>query len=81
VQMTVEDAGLEVEGPYTSLAEAEAALARLDPHRLLCAILDVRLRDGEVFPAADRLKAAGVPIIFHSGHADQQALQSRYPGA
>ncbi|MCE3590369.1 hypothetical protein LXJ59_27665, partial [Escherichia coli] len=52
VQMTVEDAGLEVEGPYTSLAEAEAALARLDPHRLLCAILDVRLRDGEVFPAA-----------------------------
>ncbi|WP_203308325.1 MULTISPECIES: response regulator [Sphingomonas] len=81
VQMTVEDAGLTVEGPYTSLAEAEAAIAHLDPHALLCAILDVRLRDGEVFPAADRLKAAGVPIIFHSGHADQQALQRRYPGA
>ncbi|MGR6328555.1 response regulator [Sphingomonas sp. XXL09] len=81
VQMTIEEAGLSVEGPYTSLAEAEAALSTLDPHALLCAVLDVRLRDGEVFPAADRLKAAGVPIIFHSGHADQQALERRYPGA
>ncbi len=81
VQMTIEEAGLSVEGPYTSLAEAEAALSTIDPHALLCAVLDVRLRDGEVFPAADRLKAAGVPIIFHSGHADQQALERRYPGA
>ena len=46
-----------------------------------CAILDVRLRDGEVFPAAERLHDAGVPLIFHSGHADERALQSRYPGA
>lgn len=54
---------------------------RQPPGFYLCAILDVRLRDGEVFPAADRLAQAGVPIIFHSGHADRQGLEDRYPGA
>ncbi len=46
-------------------------LAHLDGDKpeLACAILDVRLRDGEWFPAAERLREAGVPLIFHSGHA------------
>ena len=46
VQMTVEDAGLSVDGPYSSLAEALDAMERQPPGFYLCAILDVRLRDG-----------------------------------
>ncbi|WP_010545262.1 response regulator [Sphingomonas elodea] len=78
VQDVVEEAGFAVDGPYVSVAEAlEAVAARLPG----CAILDVRLIDGEVFPAADVLRDAGVPIIFHSGHADAMSLRGRYPHA
>lgn len=45
------------------------------------AVLDVRLADGEVYPLADRLIRAGVPIVFHSGHADKGELERAYPGA
>jgi hypothetical protein len=34
-----------------------------------------------VFPAADVLRDAGVPLIFHSGHADENQLKTRYPEA
>lgn len=80
LQHIIEDGGFAVDGPYVSVQEV---LAHLDgnPPELACAILDVRLRDGEVFPAAERLREAGVPLIFHSGHADEQALQARYPGS
>ena len=80
LQTIIEDGGYAVDGPYVSVEEV---VAHLDHHQpeLACAILDVRLRDGEVFPAAERLHDAGVPLIFHSGHADEQALQSRYPGS
>ncbi|WP_343527095.1 response regulator [Sphingomonas sp.] len=80
LQNIIEDGGYAVDGPYVSV---EDVLAHLDDHQpeLACAILDVRLRDGEVFPAAERLHEAGVPLIFHSGHADEQVLQSRYPGS
>lgn len=81
VQATVEDDGFVVDGPYATLAETMAVLAAAGRTRPACAILDVRLKDGEVFPAADILSAAGIPIIFHSGHADQVALEQRYPGA
>lgn len=80
VQMTIEEMGLSVLGPHTSLAEAEQALGGTLPEKVVCAVLDVQLRDGEVFPLADRLAAAAVPIIFHSGHADPHRLEGRYPG-
>lgn len=78
VQDVVEEAGFSVDGPYVSVADALAAVAQ---HLPGCAILDVRLTDGEVFPAADILRDAGVPIIFHSGHADATSLRGRYPQA
>lgn len=78
VQDVVEEAGFSVDGPYVSVADALAAVAQ---HLPGCAILDVRLTDGEVFPAADVLRDAGVPIIFHSGHADATSLRDRYPQA
>ncbi|MET4896732.1 response regulator [Sphingomonadaceae bacterium jetA1] len=80
LQHMIEDGGYSVDGPYVSVADV---LAHLDGNRpdLACAILDVRLRDGEVFPVAEMLREAGVPLIFHSGHADEMTLQARYPGA
>ena len=45
------------------------------------ALLDVRLADGDVYPLADALHARGVPIVFHSAHADVVSLTERYPGA
>jgi len=75
-----EGVGFAVDGPHESLSATLAAIGS-DPGRFRAAILDVRLIDGEVFPAADRLAQAGVPIIFHSGHASGGALVAHYPGA
>jgi len=72
------DLGFGVEGPYATVADGERALARTRPD---AAILDVQLADGEVFPLADLLVRLGVPIIFHSGHADSASLLARYPQA
>jgi DNA-binding NtrC family response regulator len=80
LQATIEDLGFQVEGPCTTLTEAEAAIERCSAG-FSAAVLDVRLADGTVFPAADRLAAAGVPIIFHSGHADEAEMRRRYPAA
>lgn len=78
VQDIIEGAGFSVDGPYVSVAETIEAVERGLPS---CAVLDVQLQDGEVFPAADLLQQAGVPLVFHSGHADADLLRSRYPSA
>ena len=80
VQATIEAAGFKVEGPCMTLVEAQAAVARHGA-AFAAAVLDVRLADGTVFAAADQLHAAGVPLIFHSGHADDEDLRQRYPQA
>ncbi|MGT2513196.1 response regulator [Sphingomonas panni] len=80
VQATIEAAGFVVEGPCMTLVEAQEAVERHNA-AFAAAVLDVRLADGTVFPAADRLHAAGVPLIFHSGHADDADLRQRYPRA
>jgi len=73
-----EDLGFCVDGPFATLAEGAEAVASHCPD---AAILDVQLADGEVFPLADALMRLGVPIIFHSGHADNGRLLARYPDA
>jgi two-component system, response regulator PdtaR len=70
--------GYEMAGPYPTVREAGEGLSAQTPD---CAILDVRLKDGDVFPVADALHAAHVPIVFHSGHADDRELRRRYPTA
>jgi DNA-binding NtrC family response regulator len=80
LQETIEEAGFHVVGPCATIAEAQAEIDRC-AGRFAVAVLDVRLADGTVFPAADRLQAAGVPLLFHSGHADDAALRQRYPSA
>lgn len=72
------DLGFEVEGPFATLADGVRAVTERRPD---AAILDVQLADSEVFPLADRLIELGVPIIFHSGHAEASSLLARYPTA
>ncbi len=75
---TVRDLGHKVEGPY---ANGDHALIAIGENLPDVAILDVMAADGEVFPLADVLTEAGVPIIFHSGHVTQRDIAERYPGA
>ena len=75
---TVEEAGYEVAGPYDSASSAIDALELRTPD---LAILDVRLDDGEVFPLAEKLMAANVPVIFHSGEISPKEVSGRYPNA
>ena len=75
---TVKDLGYALEGPFADKANAFLAIESDMPD---AAILDVYTNDGEVFPLADKLVEAGVPIIFHSGHVTPQEVKARYPDA
>ena len=75
---TVKDLGYDVEGPFDGNEDAFEAIEEEMPD---VAILDVFTADGEVYPLADRLVEAGVPIIFHSGHVPPEEVRNRYPEA
>lgn len=75
---TVRALGCRVDGPHVSRATAIAAIEQELPD---FAILDVMVEDGEVYPLADRLQQAGVPMVFHSGHATEDEVHARYPKA
>jgi DNA-binding NtrC family response regulator len=75
---TVRDLGYTVEGPFANKDHAMIAISQQLPD---IAILDVMTADGEVFPLADALTDAGVPIIFHSGHVRETDVAQRYPEA
>lgn len=62
-------------GPAVSIAEAKRFL---DKYTVDGAILDVTLKDGEVFPFADLLAERNIPFVFHSGNQDTKALEDRY---
>ena len=63
-------AGAQISGPALSLERA-LELARAEP--LNCGVLDVKLRDGLVFPAAR--------IVFYTGHHDPEGLKQDWPQA
>jgi len=75
---TVQDLGYKLEGPF---ADKEHAFEAIESDMPDAAILDVYTNDGEVFPLADALREAGVPIIFHSGHVSPEEVKYRYPDA
>ena len=75
---TVEEAGYEVEGPYSGISSATQACESDRPD---LAILDITLEDGDVFALAERLEADNVPIIFHSGSNAEKDVKARFPGA
>ena len=41
------------------------------------AVLDVKLRDGVVYPVAEALRARGVPFVFTTGYSEH-AIPDRY---
>ena len=76
--MALEDAGFEVVGPIQELPDAIAA-AKTGDYEL--ALLDVAIKGGEVFPAADILSSRGVPVVFHTGQAEREEIRAAYPMA
>jgi DNA-binding response OmpR family regulator len=71
-------AGAQIAGPALSLARA---LELVQAEQLNCGILDVRLRDGLVFPAAEILRDKGAGIVFYTGHDNPEGLASQWPQA
>lgn len=68
--------GVDVVGPYQTVEDVvrKAADADFD-----AAVLDVNLRDGEIFPAADALLEKKIKVIFHTAYGADPVLTSRYP--
>lgn len=78
IEFALTDAGSAVIGPVASLAEAHALLRDDLPD---AAILDVNLHGQDIYPVADILHRGGIPLVFHTGHADKTTLEKRFPGA
>jgi DNA-binding response OmpR family regulator len=76
--LLLSESGAEVAGPAESVKQA---LELTEKQYLTCAILDVSLDDGLVFPAAHALKKKGVQIIFYTGQADLEGIKRDWPGA
>ena len=76
VALAIEDAGGMVAGPAASVKEA---LALIESLPVVGAILDVNLADGDISPVAERLIAAGIPIIIQTGIGLPQKLLMRFP--
>ncbi len=69
------DAGAEVLGPVASAADAAKIIA--EDGRIDAAILDINLRDGAVFPAADTLAERNIPFAFATGY-EEWSLPERF---
>ncbi|MGR3322245.1 MAG: response regulator [Pseudooceanicola sp.] len=78
LKLMIEDFGFETVGPFGSVNDA---LRHVEDARPDIAVLDVRLRDGEVYPLADKLRGMDVRMIFHSGHVDEDEIERMYPNA
>lgn len=76
--ITLQKAGAQILGPTLTLAHT-LSLAQSAP--LSAAVLDVSLRDEEVFPAALALKDRGVGIVFYTGYASVESLKREWPDA
>lgn len=75
---TLAGMGLEVVGPFATVAEARSCAMNDNPN---LAVLDVDLADGAVYPLADALHQKKIPIIFHTANTDRIDLKSRYDGS
>jgi CheY-like chemotaxis protein len=70
--------GARIVGPFASAQAALDALA-IDG-KIDAAVLDIKLREGDVYRLADWLQAAGVPFAFATGWSPD-AIPARYRGA
>jgi DNA-binding response OmpR family regulator len=71
LRMFLENAGFEVAGMAGTLAAASALVER---GGFDIAILDIRLGSASIAPVADRVAAAGVPIVFLTGYSEADIL-------
>ena len=80
LQHMLEDAGFQVMGPHENVGDSLEHLADADglPD---AAILDVQLDGEDVMMLAEQLRLKNVPIVFHSGHAEPQDLEEKFPGS
>ena len=67
------DAGAEVVGPANNVSRALELAAT---HGLTAAIVDLRLRNQSAHPVVERLVQLGVPFVFLSGQADDEAAKA-----
>ena len=70
LEMTLEGAGAVVVGLCQTLDEA---LSRSTPVDFSVAVLDFRLGEENASPVARRLEDQGVPFVFYTGQARQEA--------
>lgn len=75
IERTVLEAGGVPVGPFHSVRDAIAALER---ERVDAALLDVNVNGELVFPLADRLKHAGIPLIFVTGYSETHLWPSAW---
>ena len=62
----IQEAGYDVFGPFSSVAQAKKQLDFSLPDH---AFLDVNLKDGTVYPIADLLSDHGVPFTFVTAYS------------
>jgi two-component sensor histidine kinase len=74
MRATLTDAGYYVIGPFATVNDALTALASERPD---CAVLDINLLDGPVYPVASALADAGVPFVFATGY-DVRSVDDRF---
>ena len=77
LEMLLEQHGIDIVGPASTVAEA---LALAETGAADIALLDVNLHGDMVFPVADRLIQHGIPIIFTTGYTAKEVLPPRYAG-
>jgi DNA-binding LytR/AlgR family response regulator len=74
IRRSVVALGGDVVGPFPDLARARAAI---DAVVIDFAVLDIDLRDQEVFPLADELSERSVPFVFATGY-DSWVLPAKH---
>jgi len=75
LEMILEDAGMEIVGTASTLAEAMQLAGSVEAD---VAILDVNLQDTLVFPAADLLLERHIPMIFTTGDTLGAKMPARF---
>jgi DNA-binding response OmpR family regulator len=76
LQITLEDAGAEVCGPFATVGEALDLIARQD---LSAALLDIRIGKETIGPVAEELARRRVPFAFYTGQLLTDPIRARWP--
>lgn len=74
VDEVLEAAHAEIVGPAANLP---AAIKLASEQHIDVAVLDIRLRDADIYPLVDMLQGAGVPVVFVTGY-DRATVPLRY---